>query len=84
MKIIIDKEFPIEIVNAKDSLDVADYFDDKGIKFSFSWGYWVILEEQEIDLSPVHLEDLFDKLNACGVNISLERVERGIYYLRTY
>ena len=84
MKIIIDKEFPIEIVDAKDSLDIADYFDDKGIKFSFSWGYWVILEEQEIELSPVHTEDFLDVLAEYCVNISLERAERGIYYLRTY
>ena len=84
MKIIIDKEFPIEIVDAKDSLDVADYFDDKGIKFSFSWGYWVILEEQEIELSPAHTEDFLDVLTEYCNKVALERAERGIYYLRTH
>lgn len=84
MKIIIDKEFPVEIIDAKDSLDVADYFDDKRIKFSFSWGHWVILEEQEINLSPVHTEDFLDVLAEYCDKVVLERAERGIYYLRTY
>lgn len=84
MKIVIDKEFPIEISNAKDCLDVADYFDDKGIRFSHSWCHWLILEEQEISLSPEHTEDMLDLLSSFGIKVSLERAERSIYFLRVY
>lgn len=83
MKLIIDKEIQLTLDSPKDQLDIADYFEDKGIKFSHSWSFWLLIEEQEISLSTVHMEDFLDVLDKYFVNISLEREQRGIYFLRT-
>lgn len=84
MKILIDKEFSIEIQDAQESLDVADYFDAKGIKFSYSWGFWLILEKQEIELSLPHTEDFLDIVQKHIGDVALVRAERSIYFLRNY
>lgn len=82
MKLVIDKPIILEISNAKDQLDIADYFESVNIKFYHHLGWFLVIEAQEVSLSST--EDLFDRLTICGMNISLERAERGIYFLRTY
>lgn len=84
MKIIIDKEFPIEIKDAQESLDVADYFDRVGVKFNHSWGFWLIIEKQVLDLGVVHTEDFLDVVQKYVGDIALVRAERSLYFLRNY
>lgn len=87
MKLIVDEEIVVYTETAQEQLNIMDYFENKGIKFSTSWfstswDYWVIIEEQDISLSTEHTEDILDILQTHYTTISLDRADTGIYFLR--